>query len=544
MPGLRNMPISRRLWLILLASMLMLLALVTLMLQNSYSHLYAAKVQQTRNAVENTLGVFSYFHGLEQARVLTREQAQDQAREMVRGLRYAGQEYFFIQDLRPVMIMMPVNTKLEGQHVGGLKDSNGFAFSAEMMRIVREQGAGMVAYTWPKPGHAQPVDKVSYVALFNPWGWVLGTGMYIDDINAQFRQDLTQMVLLGIAVALVLALFISLIVRSISRPLRQTVEAMANIASGEGDLTHQLQVSGHDELSALASHFNVFTDKLRQVIAELLGVAQLLEHAAHSLSDSADTAQEQSGEQSRQMERVATAINEVAYSVQDVARNAEHASSEVRSAEQQAERGLVSIDRSLNQIDQLSTTITQAVDAIQALALDSTQIGGVLAVIHGIAEQTNLLALNAAIEAARAGEQGRGFSVVADEVRLLAQRTQQATSEIQVMVEQLQSKSGAAVDAINESSEASRLTVEQARQAGASLNQIAGMLRNINGLGASIASATLQQAHAVDEINQSVAQTTGLAHNNAQSAAESNTASKNLGQVAMQLNRLLAQFRV
>lgn len=237
MPSLRNIPISRRLWLILLASMLMLLALVTLMLQSSYSHLYMAKVQQTRNAVENTLGVFSYFQGLEQAHKLTREQAQEQAREMVRGMRFAGQEYFFIENLQPVMIMMPVNTKLEGQDVSGLKDSNGFLFSMEIMRIVREQGAGMLAYTWPKLGHDEPVDKVSYVALFKPWEWVLGTGMYIDDINAQFRKDLTQMALLGLVIALVLATFISLIVRSISHPLRQTVEAMANIASGDGDLT-------------------------------------------------------------------------------------------------------------------------------------------------------------------------------------------------------------------------------------------------------------------------------------------------------------------
>lgn len=231
----------------------------------------------------------------------------------------------------------------------------------------------MLAYTWPKPGHDAAVDKVSYVALFKPWDGVLGTGMYIDDINAQFRKNLTQMALLGLVIALVLATFISLIVRSISRTLRQTVEAMANIASGEGDLTLQLQVRGRDELSALARHFNVFTDKLSHVVAELLGVAQLLEQAAHSLSNSANTAQQQSGEQSQQMEMVATAINEVAYSVQDVARNAEHASNEVRSAEQQAERGLVSIDRSLNQIDQLSTTIAQAVDAIQALVLDSNR---------------------------------------------------------------------------------------------------------------------------------------------------------------------------
>lgn len=303
-------------------------------------------------------------------------------------------------------------------------------------------------------------------------------------------------------------------------------------------------MGGRDELSALARHFNAFTDKLRQVIAQMLEAAQLLDRSAHSLSESANAAQQQSDQQSQQMELVATAINEMAYSVQDVAKNAEHTSSEVSSAERQAEQGLVSIDRSLNQIEQLSTTIAQAVGAIQSLAEDSTQIGGVLEVIRSIAEQTNLLALNAAIEAARAGEQGRGFAVVADEVRLLAQRTQQSTSEIQVMIEQLQSKSSAAVSVINESSEASRLTVEQARDAGASLNRIAETLRNISGLGASIASATLQQAHVVEEINQNVAQTASLAHDNAHTALASNAASQHLRQVAGQLNQLLGQFRV
>jgi methyl-accepting chemotaxis protein len=543
-PSLRNVPISRRLWLILLVSLLTLLVLAALMLQRSYSNLYSAKVQQTRNAVENTQGVFAYFQALEQAGKLTREQAQEQAREMVRGLRYAGQEYFFIQDLRPVMLMNPVNPKLEGQDVSGLKDSNGLLFTAEMIRIAKEQGAGMLAYTWPKPGYSEPVDKVSYIALFKPWGWVLGTGVYIDDIKAQFRDELLQTSWLCLLIALLLAAAISLVVRSISRPLQQTVEAMANIASGEGDLTRQLQVSGRDELSSLALHFNAFTGKLRQVIGEMLEAAQLLDRSAHSLSDSASAAQQQSGQQSQQMEQVATAINEVAYSVQDVAKSAEHAATEVRSAEQQAEQGLQSIDRSLTQIDQLSTTIGQAVNVIQSLDEDSTQIGGVLEVIRAIAEQTNLLALNAAIEAARAGEQGRGFAVVADEVRLLAQRTQQSTTEIQMMIEQLQGKSRAAVSVINDSSHASRLTLEQASQAGTSLNHIAGTLRNISGLGASIASATLQQAHVIEEINQNVAQTARLAQSNAQAAEESNSASQQLRQVVRQLYQLLGQFRV
>jgi len=544
MRTLRNIPVTRRLWLILIVSLVMLVALATLMLARSYNNLYADRVQQIRNAVENTQGVFRYFHDLEQTSKLSREQAQEQAKEVVRGLRYAGQEYFFIQNLDRIMLMNPVNTQLEGQDLTGLKDSDGFLFNIEMTRVIKEHGSGTVGYRWKKQGFDEPVEKISYVALFEPWGWVLGTGVYMDDIIAQFRAELMMTVSICVLIALLLTATISLIVRSISLPLRQTVQAMANIASGESDLTAQLEVAGNDELTGLAISFNAFVAKLREVIAQMLESAQILAHSASSLKESSSAARHQFGQQSQQMELVATAVDEVAYSVQDVAKNAEQASNEVRSAEQQADHGLVSIGHSLTRVEELSTIIVQAVADIQTLAEGSTQIGSVLEVIRTIAEQTNLLALNAAIEAARAGEQGRGFAVVADEVRLLAQRTQQSTSEIQTMIESLQAKSSAAVNVINESSEAARLTVEQSRAAGASLDRIAGALRNLSGLNVSIASATLQQANVVEEINQNISQTASLARETAQTAEAANVASHHLDQVSSQLSHLLGQFRL
>jgi len=544
MNNLRSLPINRRLWLILVVAIVMLIIQGALLLKQIEADLYAAKSEKTQHVVQSAAGILQHYHALEAADGISREAAQKQAAEIIRNLRYDGQEYFWINDQTPVMVMHPTNPKLEGQNLSGFKDPDGKALFNEMVAISKSQGAGQVNYRWPKPGASDPVPKVSYVQLFKPWGWIIGSGVYVDDVQAEFHTQALKTLLIGLVIAALVALLIVLIVRSITQPLQHAVDAMANIASGDGDLTRTLDTQGNDELSALSRHFNAFTEKLRQVIKHSLDSAGQLDAAARNLGDVAGQSQQHSEQQSQQMELVATAINEVTYGVQDVAKNAEHAATEVHTAEEQALQGQQNIEGSLRQINALSATIDQAVTVIQALAQESTQIGSVLEVIRSIAEQTNLLALNAAIEAARAGEQGRGFAVVADEVRLLAQRTQKSTAEIQVMIERLQGNSEAAVKVINDSSQASQLTIEQARQAGTSLTLIASGLRNLSGLNASIASATLQQSHVVEDINQNVTQAASLAHNNALAAQQSSDAGQHLGQLAEQLNRLLGQFRV
>ncbi len=544
MDMLRNFPISKRLWLIPLVAVAMLFMLGLLMIQQVRSDLYKGKQVMTQNIVETARGVLTYYQQLEANGSMSTAEAQMAAMDQVRLIRYGQNDYFWINDMQPVMIMHPMKPELEGQDLSNTKDPNGKALFNEMVKVAKLKGAGLVDYQWAKPGEKNPVPKISYVELFKPWGWIIGSGIYVDDVEAEFQRYLVHFSLIGLSIAALMAAMVAVLIRSITRPLRRSMQAMANIASGEADLTRTLDVSGNDELTTLGRDFNTFTQKLRTVIGQLLETAGSLEQSSDALGGLAGQAHTQSQQQSQQMELVATAVNQVTYAVQEVAKNAEHASTEVGDAEKQAGLGQHNIEASLRQIDQLSSTIGEAVGVIQSLANETTKIGSVLEVIGSIADQTNLLALNAAIEAARAGEQGRGFAVVADEVRLLAQRTQTSTAEIHTMIERLQKNSGAAVTVIMESNRASQATVEQASQAGESLAQIAQALRNLSGLNASIASATLQQTHVVEDINQNVTQAAALALESTLAAEQSSAAGSELGELAEQLNRLLRQFKV
>ena len=542
MKTLRSMSISRRLWLILLVAVAMLVVLGLLMLRQIHGDLYQAKAEKTRHVVQTAAGVLAYYQGLEAAGTLSREAAQQQALQVVRALRYDQNDYFWINDLGPKMIMHPANPKLDGQDLSAIRDPDGFAVFNEMVALARQQDAGPVNYRWPKPGASEPVAKTSYIQLFKPWGWIIGSGVYVDDVQAEFARQLRDASLVGVAIALLMALVVMLIARSIARPLQEAVQAMGNIASGESDLTRRLDTHGRDEITHLGEHFNRFNGKLQGVVGQLQGAAHALARSAGHVGDNAGAAQQHSAQQSLQMDQVATAVNEVTYAVQDVAKTAEQAAGEMRTAQRQVAHGQEAIHGSLAQIDRLSLTIDQAVQVIRDLAGHSTRIGGVLDVIRSIAEQTNLLALNAAIEAARAGEQGRGFAVVADEVRALADKTRQSTLHIQAIIDALRSGAEEAVAIASQGIDGAEQGVAQVQEARQALHGIRDAVQRISDMSQQMATASQQQSAVAEDVSRQINGVAGIAQHSAHSANAAASRGAELEEVCAGLRALVERF--
>ena len=347
--------------------------------------------------------------------------------------------------------------------------------------------------------------------------------------------------LLIIATALTL-LFAWLLTRSITLPIAQALEAAEEVA--EGNLTRPIKVEGNDEAGRLLAAMAKMQDKLRDTLQRIAGSATKLASAAEELNAVTDESARGLTQQNNEIEQAATAVNEMTSAVEEVARNAVSTSEASRAATTSAGDGRDLVQETVSAIERMSGDVQATATLIGDLANESRDIGKVLDVIRGLADQTNLLALNAAIEAARAGEAGRGFAVVADEVRALAHRTQQSTSEIERMIGSIQTGTEHAVDSMRNSTERAESTLNIAKGAGMSLDTINTAIVEINERNLVIASAAEEQAQVAREVDRNLVNIRDLSVQSATGASQTSAASSELSRLAVDLNGMVGRFRL
>ena len=332
------------------------------------------------------------------------------------------------------------------------------------------------------------------------------------------------------------------VLQSVTGPLKEVLRVIGRVSGG--DLTDKAVVYSEDELGKLSNGFNDLIDALRSMLKEIGSSSQQLSAAAEQTAAISSQSHESINYQKEQTDMIATAMTEMTATVDEVANSANNTLLEVQKANSETMDGQAVVQDSIGTINKLANEIESASNVIDKLDQYSTNIGAVLDVIRGIADQTNLLALNAAIEAARAGEQGRGFAVVADEVRTLASKTQESTSEIQEMIERLQTGTREAVTVMETSRGEAQNSVNQTAKAGESLEQITQAVSVINDMSTHIASAAEEQSSVSQEMHRNVSSISEMADRTAQGASENLSASQELARLAEHMQKLVGQFKV
>ena len=372
-------------------------------------------------------------------------------------------------------------------------------------------------------------QKILYFSNVPNTDWILALEMDKTTEEANYHSALQQLIITAIVITLLVIAALTVLVNFLFRDLNRVSAALAEIANGEGDLTRRLEPHSNDEVGQLAHNFNLFVSNLHSMLTRLSLVSNTLNQQSHITASQAEERSTRIQFQQDEINMVATAINEMAAATHEIASNAENTARTSEETVIASGHGSVQVNQSQQSIASLAQEVETATGVISALNSHAQSINTILSTIQGIAEQTNLLALNAAIEAARAGEQGRGFAVVADEVRVLSQRTHASTQEIQQMIETLQQTTSQAVGIMDDSRHLAETSVDDANSASASLSQITTAVNHISDMATQIASAAEEQSSVTSEITRN---TEGIRDVSNELAIEANEAAKQAAELS------------
>ncbi|MDD2547479.1 MAG: methyl-accepting chemotaxis protein, partial [Burkholderiaceae bacterium] len=511
------MTIAKRLALLVLCAILGTVIMTTWSLLSERQLILEERQTGVRQVVEVAHGIATHFHELSRTGALPEPEARKRAAEAIQALRYSGSEYIWINDMHPRMVMHPIKPELNGQDLTGNKDASGKPLFVDFVRTVQAQGAGFVPYLWPKVGSETPVEKTSYVKGFAPWGWVIGSGVYIDTVNAVVWERAAVFGAVALALGAALLVLGTLIGRQLLSQLGGEPEYARSIARqiAQGNLAVTVNTRPGDrsslmlDIQAMRDNLHHIVQRVRDGTQQIAGASQEIAAGNHDLSARTES-------QASSLEQTAASMEEITANVKQNAENAHQARALAQSASAVAHKG--------------GAVVEKVVQTMASIDASSRKVSDITGVIEGIAFQTNILALNAAVEAARAGEQGRGFAVVATEVRSLAQRSSEAAKEIKALIS-------------NSANEVKAGTL-LAHEAGTTMQQVVESVQQVSAVIEDISQASREQTNGIEQINQAVSQMDQGTQQNAALVEEAAAAASALQQQAHELTQVVATFQL
>jgi methyl-accepting chemotaxis protein len=498
MPKLNGLSISKRLWMMVVSALLGIVSIAVLTMTSESGLITHERENSVRQNVEIAHGLLVHFHSLAQKGDISDEEARRRALNAIRELRYDGAEYFWVNDMQPKMVMHPIKPELDGKDLNENKDPTGKRLFVEFVAVVKANSAGFVHYLWPKPGSDKPVEKVSYVKGFAPWGWVIGSGVYIDTIDSLIAQRVLRMGLGTLLVSAGLMLIGLLIARSLLHQFGGEPGYAVSVTNriAEGDLTVHIELRPNDETSVLHA-IKSMRDRFASIVAKVRQDSQEVATASAEIAQGNSELSSRTEQQASALEQTSATMTDFGANVARNAESAHRANQLALNASAVAGKG--------------GEVVSQVVATMRQIDQSSHKIAEIIGVIDNIAFQTNILALNAAVEAARAGEQGRGFAVVASEVRLLAGRSAQAAREIKTLISH-------SVERVEQGT----ALVDQAGVTMAdvvsSIKQVTDIMGEINSASTAQSAGVLQVSAAVQLIDQSTEQNAAMVEQMASAA--------------------------
>ncbi|MBV8678962.1 MAG: cache domain-containing protein [Aquitalea sp.] len=530
----------------LLLVALLICCLSSLALYNQRSSMVLDRQNKTRNLVESAMGIVSSYEALEASGKLSEAQAKQMAAAALMNSHYDKKEYFFGYDQNWNYVIHGAKAALLGKNVQGMKTPTGVDLGQLFQQTVSQGGGqGFAEYVWDKPGFDQPQPKVSYLMTSPRWHWIIGTGIYLDDVQAAFMQQLWLM-LAEVGSILALLLIAGLwLMRSIMNQLGadpgETMQVVQRIANGHLDTSVPLQLEDRHSVMAAVGQMQ---QQLKQLVCEIADEAGRLSQMSSDISRRADTVVAGSVSQNEAASAMVVSIGQLASSTRQISSHAEDARKLSQESGRLSHDGGEVIASAVLEMHRINESVDQAATTITDLVGKTQTISTIMQVIKDIADQTNLLALNAAIEAARAGEMGRGFAVVADEVRKLSERTAQATEEIAGMIQEVQASSDQSRSCMEEAVDRVKTGLQLAVQGGEAIahirNSATGVVQMVN----EISRALQEQGMASDEIARHIGLIADSASNNANESAGTSTEVQAMHVLADDLRKLVARFHV